>query len=153
MHLLKKPMSKLGLPLAISIGILVASLVFAYTRFGGIRPAIAYLRGYPAYIIDRDADLGAVHGGTSRTAAFTLINLDSTSTTIVGLETTCGCLSAEELPLSIKANTASTLALRIEMPYVTTDDRIGNTFVHRATVFFDKQSPPLNLSIRGTYVY
>lgn len=106
---------------------MVLILSCAYFYFGSISDALSFARGKRFYIANPVVYLGRVKPDRAQDVNFRLVNFSNRQFRIVGCETSCGCTTLEDLPLSVptfgerilklkfvpKSGSASTVQIRL----------------------------------------
>ena len=131
---------------ALIIGLGVAGL--GVLRYGSLTAAIAYLQGYPVAVDTYSKSLGEIRVGEPACSAFALSNLIGKPVTIVGVKTSCGCMTASDLPLTIGAGADGDFTLIVEPR----ERDIGSECRHTALLYLDVPSPPIVLEVTGNVV-
>jgi hypothetical protein len=74
---------------------------WSYLRYGSPWPVVALLRGESFYIEVPPRDLGKVRFGDSTHATFQVYNLSDRMFQVVGTNSNCSCIRAEEVPIEV----------------------------------------------------
>lgn len=118
-------------------------------RFDSSLPAArAYLRGDVLFADDPDRALGEIPAGKRATVSFEVRNLLSRAVTVVGAETSCGCVATDELPLVIQPGKRRAITFSV----LPTAGDVGRPFEHIVRLFADVSGPPLVLRVRAEVV-
>jgi hypothetical protein len=86
---------------ALGVGLLLVLWGATVYQFGTIRNGIRYLQGYNYVVTPTTIDVGEGSRGEKRTTTATVRNLCFTPIRVTGAVTTCNCLTATGLPLTI----------------------------------------------------
>jgi uncharacterized protein YceK len=85
-------------------------------EFGSLKKALMYLNGH-MFVVDQpqwDGD-GSSDSG-NRQMRFTITNLAGTELVVSGARSSCGCVQALSLPLSVPSHTSKSIVLRHNTP-------------------------------------
>jgi hypothetical protein len=130
----------LRLTFVIAIGIICAVIYRPATR------ALFRLQGY-SLVFDRTAINVMVRTpGDSGEAVFSATNISGQAITVHGIETPCGCVTLNDLPLIIPAGESRKLVFKV----TTKPTSGGHDYELEGRVFIDVPSPPVLVHINLT---
>lgn len=101
-------------PAVIAGALLTILAGVSYLRFGSVSAGLSYLAGERLIVDSRNKDFGQVGEGRDQTVRFRLTNLTGKAVRIIGAESSCTCVIAEDLPVTVQraANATLTVAVR-----------------------------------------
>lgn len=141
----KKAMSWLTVTIIlINVGFASLLAVGIY-QFGSVASALAYLRG-DGLIPDAYAkDFGTVSNEVQHSVEFLLSNYSKQPIKLLGTNSSCTCLTTDDLPVIVPPNGNTTLR-------VTVRAKSGpGSYFERLSVITDRGGPYLLLSVRGEF--
>lgn len=115
-------------------------------RFGSLRAAAAYMRGEVLCGEPVERSLGNINAGTTARALFRVTNVEDVPVTIVGARTTCGCIKATSLPLTLEPRDSVDIAFAVKPVKL----EPGASFHHAVMLYTDLPGPRCVLKISGT---
>lgn len=117
----------------VAIALVLASIVVAYAwwRTGALRRVWPYLAGQQLLIEPPQVDLGDIEKGMAFKRELKVVNLGSRPMTLLGAQSTCGCISLDDFPIVVPGGTEAVLGLKVG-----TTDKVG-AFIHRIKLFTD----------------
>lgn len=116
--------------------ILAVLSVASYWSLGSLEAGVSYLRGNRLFLDQHTRDLGIVDAGTHE-VAFRVKNLSSQPVQIVGAKTSCSCVVAEDLPVTIEPSASLLLRIRVQI-----DDRRGSRYSQTMQLITDRGVEP-----------
>ncbi|MEX0613970.1 MAG: DUF1573 domain-containing protein [Pirellulales bacterium] len=124
---------------------LIAVYLIVCRWFGTSEAAWALLRGEDVVVIPSTVHLGDCLPGDVKEIKFRVVNMSSAPVTLTGLYTSCSCILASSLPVTLEANGACKLRITVH----SSGDR-GN-FTRRAVLYTDSpRSRHLPMVVTGT---
>ena len=90
---------------AVAAGLLLLLWAGAVCQFGNFSNSFRFVQGYNYVVDPAIIDVGVGARGDTRTAATTIRNLSFSPIRVIGVLTTCNCVVATELPLTIAPRT------------------------------------------------
>jgi Protein of unknown function (DUF1573) len=89
-----------------SVGLLCL-LAIAVRSFGGLVPALSYLRGDRLILDAHSKSFGTIDGGQRQTVTFKLTNMTDRPIRLLGAMSSCTCVAADQLPTTAIARGAT----------------------------------------------
>ena len=114
--------------------------------FGSIYAVPALARGQVVMANPGVLRLGTIDAGRSTEAAFTLINFGPEPVTVNGMQSSCTCVGAEDLPLDIPPRGHRRFRLRVS-PFPA---QAGQPFSQAVGLYLRIPGPRPLLTVRGT---
>ncbi|HLN31756.1 MAG TPA: DUF1573 domain-containing protein [Gemmataceae bacterium] len=121
-------------------------VIVGIVKFGSFAAFEAYVRDYPVVVLPSVNRLVSIPLFQATPARFLLTNYTPGEVTVIGVETSCGCLTPRGLPF--KLNPGESRELIIHVKPRPADE--GREFQHTATVYFDGHTRGLTLYIVGS---
>jgi hypothetical protein len=97
----RRSLSWIVTTLGITSVALAALMGFAFFRFGSIHAALSYMAGQGLVVNSASRSFGTLDVGRKRTVVFTLSNTTDRPITVIGSRSTCTCMVAGSIPLTI----------------------------------------------------
>jgi len=94
--------------------IVLTIVVAAIATFGPLRSAVAFAQGNTVLVANPQIDLGALYPGETYTATFDVRNVTPQRISILGAQTSCGCL-ATEVPVELGVNERRDLVFAVSV--------------------------------------
>jgi hypothetical protein len=123
----------------LAVSVLAAT---GWAMYGSIEAAVARFRGDPVALLGPDIDLGAGKPGDRLTGTAVLVNLSDRPARVIGYRSECGCLTTQDLPLTIPPGE------RAEVRLVLTVPDLGPGRIRRQANFHIEGNPPRNVRVR-----
>jgi hypothetical protein len=123
----------------------LALVAWGACKFGSYSAAMAYCQGRVLFTASNAQLLGEVPSGETKSVRFRLRNLKARPITVIGAETSCGCMVLDELPLTFGANEERQFSMRFKA--VARD--AGKPFDHSAKLFLDVPGTCMVLRVTG----
>lgn len=125
--------------LGASLGAAILLIVFyllAWVRFGAAEAAWALLHGADIAVAPATVDLGECSPGEVKDLQFRVVNLSSARVTVTGIYTSCSCLLASSLPVTLEAQSAAVVCMKIH------SSQSEGEFLRQAVLYTDSQASP-----------
>lgn len=130
-----------------AIALVVPLVTFSIWRYGSIKSAMLVWQGRPISIDSAVKSLGSVSGGTQHYRVFNLKNHSTRPFHLVGSTTTCQCVVAKELPITINPHGMSQLEVLVKVPEAT---QAPQEFAQEVKLYTDVPTQPfLILRVTG----
>ncbi|GEM_PF-2160493 len=117
------------------------SVVTAHYRYGSIDNAVNAIGGQVLLVSEFSAPSCTASANASNTVRVTVRNLLNQPVTIVGAKTSCGCLEAIRVPLTVAAVSSDELEFR----YIAGDEEWSGAV--DVQLFVDVESPPIVFTV------
>ncbi|WP_010583273.1 DUF1573 domain-containing protein [Schlesneria paludicola] len=138
------PKSDFGLLLLSLVVLFVLVVGFAWIRTGSPTLVWPWLQGLHVVFEPRELVFDGLTVGKVRTSKFRVTNISSSNVTLLGIESSCACISLDQFPKSIEPGGVGTLDVVLQ-------PRAAGTFHRKVRVFTDVEGePPALLTIVGT---
>ncbi len=133
-----------------------ALMIVVVAAFGGVNRARAYFRGQSVFLEHANQDMGrlslkalGVQAGQrpALPARVRLENLSSRPITVVGIHSSCGCLSSSSFPVRIDPKGTELVDFRITPK----SREPPETFLHVIDFYFNVPHPPVQATIAGQW--
>ncbi|HUY31752.1 MAG TPA: DUF1573 domain-containing protein [Pirellulales bacterium] len=120
----------------LALVVLALSAGYGRYRFGSLGATAAYLAGHRVFVPDRVRALTNLTPGSEVLLTYTLTNLAGRPVTVLGAQTSCGCVAIDHLPTTLAEGEATPIHVRLK---VSSDEpRIGGQIV----LFTDFEGQP-----------
>jgi hypothetical protein len=123
--------------------VLVAVVFISWWQFGGISPAIAWVRGEIVYAMPHEEQ--PLQVGMPSTVSVSIRNLRNYPIKVIGAETDCGCVVTGGLPLEVAASSADQFTVKIT-PKATD---AGRVLSREVALLLDVESKPIIVRVGG----
>lgn len=94
--------------------LLALGVGWARYRFGSIVLTLAYIKGERLFVANPSLSLGLVEADRIYHVDFQLVNYTRRPVRVVGFATSCGCTTAQVLPVTISPSTTLSFPLEIK---------------------------------------
>lgn len=133
---------------AVCVG-LIAALAAASATFGSIPSSFAYLRGDRLILRTATQSFGILEQGSKSFVTFELVNMTDRLVKLIGANSSCTCVVADDLPTSIPAGARKNLRIQV---FLAADKEVG-PINQTVTLYTDYPSQPsILLQINGESV-
>jgi hypothetical protein len=144
-RLTKKP----WIELIVVLFVACASLAWANSVFGSLRNTWLYACGMRLVTEPSGVMLGIVKGGETREATISVRNLTRSSVTILGVESSCTCLSSDKLPITIPPLSAAPLHLSMHFSESEGTHRVTQIVTYHTT---QRSQPEIKVSVTADVI-
>lgn len=128
-----------------SVAILAGGLVYGNHRLGSLDATLQFLQGERILVDHPVQDVGQVPDNTSKQLVYRVTNLTSTPVRILGLHSSCSCLTPGEPPEVIGAGESVLIPVKIHV------SRLVPVFDVGLAIFTsDPATPVLRVEVTGT---
>jgi hypothetical protein len=103
------PTARLGLTLVLTNVALAVLAGLAYSQFGSIGTALAFLKGDRVLLYPRVQSIGSLPQGEPKSVCTIIKNVADREINIVGAKPSCDCVVASKLPLSLRPGASAPL--------------------------------------------
>lgn len=129
-----------------SLLIAIPCLVGVWT-YGSVARAILAVRGEPILVANGRCNVGRITSNTEFHVVFELANLYKVPTTIVGLSTSCDCITTSSIPLALAPRAMTPIRFKVEAP-----SRPGS-FSRAVRLYTDRRlQPEIILILEGVVI-
>jgi Protein of unknown function (DUF1573) len=125
--------------------ILLVMVLYVETRFESANDAWLYSRGITVTIDPKIATIDDGKEGESREVEFTIKNMSTNQLNILGVTTSCSCVSSESMPISIEKGGKKSVRVTIHLEKTATGE-VTQTIEYHTD---NKTSPKLVAKITG----
>lgn len=140
--------SRLRLSLLLGCGFAGCLTLFGTMWYGSFDAMLARLNGYPLLVDAAVRSLGDLSADVPSTVSFRVTNITGDRLTISGAHTTCGCMAATNLPLTLAAGEAAD----VEFTVFARKANIGQKYEQSAVFYVDHPGPRVRVEIRAHVV-
>ncbi len=133
----------LAAPVLAAAIVLVGVGLWGQLSFGTVRGTMAFFQGYSLLIDEPTKHIGMIWPGEEASVGFVLTNLRRQPVTIYGAQTSCECVTASDLPMTIAPGESGESTFSI----VASKEEAGSGMRQIAELFVSPQGPQLVCTI------
>lgn len=126
----------------------VAGTGWGMLKFGSLGATFAYFHGHVLYAGSGPKNLGKIPANKPAPVSFLVKNLTSQTVTVLGAETSCGCVTVSDLPVKIGPGAECELTFMVVAP----EQAVGKAFQQAIRLFLDVPGPSVILQLEAEVV-